>query len=190
MIGIDSAMRMHPRVVAAAAGHAQLESPRECCGLLLGRRRVILDVVALRNIAAATNRFELDPLEAAQRELDARRRGLQLRGYYHSHAGAAAHPIERTFPAASGFDRRGALWCDLTGLLHLIVTTAGDWALFRVHPEGWVVLSSGSTEVRRSTGGFPGNAAGDSAAPGAEDSAPLCELRALCVSTVHTSGGS
>jgi proteasome lid subunit RPN8/RPN11 len=94
--------------------HGAREYPNECCGALLGTAsgawREIREVVPLRNLrrhpsrgqeilpvedlATETerNRFLIDPLEQLRVEKDARRRGLEVLGYYHSHPDQPACP--------------------------------------------------------------------------------------------------
>ena len=102
--------------------HGVREYPNECCGMLLGRTdgeaKEISEVVALRNLRhdparaqellpledpgreSEKNRFLIDPLEQLRVERDARERGLDVLGYYHSHPDHPALP--------SNYDREHA----------------------------------------------------------------------------------
>jgi proteasome lid subunit RPN8/RPN11 len=78
---------------AARAAH-----PRECCGLLEG---TLLDhtarvsaVHAVRNLADAEDRFEIDPAEHIRLLRDARDAGLAIVGCYHSHPNGKPEPSE------------------------------------------------------------------------------------------------
>jgi proteasome lid subunit RPN8/RPN11 len=99
--------------------HGARDYPDECCGMILGRanddEKVATEVVALRNLrrdrAAAEeilpladsahetgrNRFLIDPRDQLRVEKEARERGLDVLGYYHSHPDHPARP--------SGYDR-------------------------------------------------------------------------------------
>jgi proteasome lid subunit RPN8/RPN11 len=79
---------------------AQRCYPREACGLVLGRRAgERVDVVEVREaqnleIGRPRDRFVLDPVEHFAAEEDARRRGLEVVGTWHSHPDRPAVPSE------------------------------------------------------------------------------------------------
>ncbi len=99
--------------------HGARDYPSECCGMLLGHAdsqvKEVREVVALKNLRhdaqraqellplddpgreTERNRFLIDPLEQLRVEKEARARGLDVVGYYHSHPDHAARP--------SGYDR-------------------------------------------------------------------------------------
>jgi proteasome lid subunit RPN8/RPN11 len=83
--------------VGAIRRHSVSEYPRESCGLLLGRdlhpiRRVDHAVAAANVDAAATRHFTIAPQDFLAAERDARARGLDVVGFYHSHPDAEALP--------------------------------------------------------------------------------------------------
>lgn len=95
-------MRIAPAVEAALVAHARAEAPRECCGLLIGTDTEIVEAVAARNLAEpADSRYLVDPRDHLRAIRDARRRGLQVIGAYHSHPRSAAAPS--VTDAAEGF---------------------------------------------------------------------------------------
>jgi proteasome lid subunit RPN8/RPN11 len=71
--------------------HGEETYPYECCGALLGRvegdTRMVSATVRCRNMRAdsASDRYEIDPAEAVRIQRDARTRGLDIIGFYHSH---------------------------------------------------------------------------------------------------------
>lgn len=71
--------------------HGEETYPYECCGALLGRvesdTRTVGATVRCRNMRtdSASDRYEIDPVEAARIQRDARTRGLDIIGFYHSH---------------------------------------------------------------------------------------------------------
>jgi proteasome lid subunit RPN8/RPN11 len=75
----------------ALSQHGQKDFPKEACGVLLGRRSSagieVLEAVACgnANTERAADRYLLDPLDQLKVEKDARARGLDVVGYYHSH---------------------------------------------------------------------------------------------------------
>jgi len=94
--------------------HGARDYPSECCGALLGKvegeTKQVREVVALKNLRrdpshaqqllpvddlareTERNRFLIDPLEQLRMEKDARSRGLDVLGYYHSHPNHPARP--------------------------------------------------------------------------------------------------
>ncbi|MCI0486520.1 MAG: M67 family metallopeptidase [Blastocatellia bacterium] len=81
------------RVKAAMEEEAERARPRECCGLLSGKDRVITDFHPLRNEAAEPEtRYFASPedLFAAMQRI--REAGQALLGIYHSHPRTPAYP--------------------------------------------------------------------------------------------------
>ena len=96
--------------------HGARDYPSECCGVLLGKveedSKQVTEVVALKNMRhnpshaqellpvddpgreTAGNRFLIDPLDQLCVEKDARARGLEVLGYYHSHPDHPARPSD------------------------------------------------------------------------------------------------
>ncbi len=94
--------------------HGEREYPNECCGMLLGRAdgtaKEVSEAVPLKNLRldssraqellpledpgreSEKNRFLIDPLEQLWVEREARKRGLDVLGYYHSHPDHPARP--------------------------------------------------------------------------------------------------
>ena len=95
--------------VAAIRAHAREAYPQECCGALLGgdgreaaaARRVVAALPSANERAdSAANRFLISGAEVHRLEGEARRRGLEVVGFYHSHPDHPAEP--------SAFDREHA----------------------------------------------------------------------------------
>jgi proteasome lid subunit RPN8/RPN11 len=98
----------------AIRAHSAREYPSECCGMLLGTvdddAKEVTEVVPLTNLRhdpsraqellplddqsreTDKNRFLIDPLDQLRVEKDARKRGLEVLGYYHSHPDHPARP--------------------------------------------------------------------------------------------------
>src|SRR5271157_1253622 len=94
--------------------HSAADYPNECCGIFLGKAngeaKQVTEVVALKNLRhdpsraqellpvddagreTERNRFLIDPLDQLRVEKDARARGLEVLGYYHSHPDHPARP--------------------------------------------------------------------------------------------------
>lgn len=78
--------------------HALACYPRECCGILLGTVaegdvRTVETAVACRNAYEGdqSDRFELDPKDQFEVQREARRRGLEVLGFFHSHPDCDAY---------------------------------------------------------------------------------------------------
>ncbi len=82
--------------------------PRECCGLIEGiNENGTLHALALhpgRNLAAAADRFELDPADHIAALKSARANGHVLIGCYHSHPDGKAEPSPRDLGGAAEAD--------------------------------------------------------------------------------------
>ena len=77
--------------------HAQRTYPNECCGAMLGHiqgdRKLVTEAVALENAyqGAQGDRYELKPEDLLAADREARARGLDLIGIFHSHPDADAY---------------------------------------------------------------------------------------------------
>lgn len=91
----------------AIAMHAERTYPHECCGLLLGRvldgAKVVEDLWPCENawVESPQNRSLIPSDQVLRCDREARARGLDIVGFYHSHPDVSAHP--------SAFDREHAL---------------------------------------------------------------------------------
>jgi proteasome lid subunit RPN8/RPN11 len=72
--------------------HARTESPRECCGLLLGIDTEIRRAEPTRNVAESATRYQIDPADHFRVIRTARTEGLTILGAYHSHPASAPVP--------------------------------------------------------------------------------------------------
>lgn len=109
-------LRLSASLVEQIRVHAVQQYPSECCGIMLGTAdngaKQVSEVVPLANLRrdparaqellplaepdreSERNRFLIDPLEQLKVEKDARARGLDVVGYYHSHPDHPARPSE------------------------------------------------------------------------------------------------
>jgi proteasome lid subunit RPN8/RPN11 len=84
-------MRLTRAVYHAIRAHGEQAWPRECCGALLGRCTVegwqVEAAVGAENTpsGSAHSRYSIAPAELVRIEREARRRGLAIAGFYHSH---------------------------------------------------------------------------------------------------------
>lgn len=95
-------MRVRESVADAILAHARAASPDECCGLLIGNDECVDEAVPARNIAERPAvRFLIDPHDHLAALRDARRRGLDVVGFYHSHPRSGAQPSPTDVAEAS-----------------------------------------------------------------------------------------
>jgi len=89
--------RIRRPVQTAILQHVVAAYPDEACGILLGKAGVNCDVTEAHpcknlNEARARDRYQIDPKEQLRIERDARERGLDVLGYFHSHPDHPAQP--------------------------------------------------------------------------------------------------
>jgi|SRR5690242_2937885 len=77
--------------------HAELTYPNECCGAMLGRlndgSKLVTEAVPMENAYAGEQaaRYELRPEDLLEADRQARARGLDLIGIFHSHPDCDAY---------------------------------------------------------------------------------------------------
>lgn len=79
--------------------HAKSEYPRECCGIILGKRteerKTAEKIIQTENISGSRRYFQIDPLAVLKAELSAKQEQLEITGFYHSHPDCKAIPSEQ-----------------------------------------------------------------------------------------------
>ena len=85
----------------AVVAHAREAAPRECCGLLVGSAAAIVSAVRAKNLAESPPRFLIDPKDHIDARRNARSRGLDVVGFYHSHPASAPEPSATDLAEAS-----------------------------------------------------------------------------------------
>lgn len=85
-------MRIRRAVIDAIVDHARRETPRECCGLLIGADDTILESRAARNLRHSEVAYLVAPDDHFAAIRAARASGLAVVGAYHSHPNSAAVP--------------------------------------------------------------------------------------------------
>jgi len=107
-------LKLWPEQIEAIRAHASREYPNECCGILVGAAnegsKEVREVIPLKNlrldpenaqkllpvsdprIESERNRFLIDPKDQLRVEKEARARGLEVLGYFHSHPDHPARP--------------------------------------------------------------------------------------------------
>lgn len=106
-------IRLGDAVVAHVNRHGEADYPHEACGLLLGAlddggTKQVDEAIALANAredGARHNRFVIRPEDLVRAERDARQRGKDILGIYHSHPDHPDEPskydLEHAWPVYS-----------------------------------------------------------------------------------------
>jgi proteasome lid subunit RPN8/RPN11 len=99
-------LRMTKAVYEALRAHGEETYPHECCGALLGHASgngwQIEAAVRAGNTRtdSAHNRYQIAPVELVKIEREARRQGLAIGGFYHSHPDHPAQWSQTDFTEA------------------------------------------------------------------------------------------
>ena len=86
-----STLRMPPAVYSEIRAHGEETYPHECCGAFLGRPTADGWQIEVSMRAGNTrtdsahNRYQIAPIELVKIEREARSKGLEIAGFYHSH---------------------------------------------------------------------------------------------------------
>ena len=134
--------RLPEQVAGAIIEHARRAQPRECCGLLLGRGENVLEATPAPNLAPDPNRFLLDPATHVRVRRDARRRGLEVVGFYHSHTHSPAEPSAR--------DVAEAAYDDAVYVIVSLATAAPSVRAFVIRERGFLEVPIVDPAGRRS----------------------------------------
>lgn len=123
----DGGLRIADADLERVEAHGEAAYPEECCGVLIGREAAGDDPATVEQVVAADNeradsrhnRYVISPQALLRAQREARERGLEVVGYYHSHPDHPARPSE--------FDREHA-W---PGTSYLIVSVREGKAVDR-----------------------------------------------------------
>ncbi|MGC1870071.1 MAG: M67 family metallopeptidase [Acidobacteriaceae bacterium] len=116
-------LRMGQAQYDAIRSHGEETYPNECCGVLLGHveedGNTVIDAVSAENTRSdsAHNRYNIAPQELIRIQQQARRRGLEIVGFYHSHPD---HPAEW-----SKTDLEEAHWIGCSYVITRVVGSCG-----------------------------------------------------------------
>ncbi len=114
-------LRMEQMQFDAIREHGEAAYPHESCGVFLGHSaegiNAVIDAVRAENTRAdsAHNRYQIAPRELIRIQREARRQGLDIVGFYHSHPD---HPAQ-----CSKTDLAEAHWL---GCSYVITSVIGD----------------------------------------------------------------
>lgn len=125
---------------AQISNEARAAFPRECCGLIEGRRDGdATHAVALhpaRNLSGDADRFEVDPADHFAAVRIARAREHVIVGCYHSHPGGVTQPSERD---RAGAEDENFLWLICGGggsEIQAFVFVRGDFQAAEIVADG------------------------------------------------------
>ena len=124
----------------AIAAHAREALPAECCGILIGSGADIVEARRAGNLAAAPGRFLVDPKDHFDARREARRRRLEVIGFYHSHPHSEPEP--------SPTDRAEAAYPEHLCLIVRPFPTSSTVRLFRQDGREFVEVDFQVTDSR------------------------------------------
>jgi proteasome lid subunit RPN8/RPN11 len=84
-------LSMHDQII----DHARRESPRECCGVIVGPSGEFRELHELTNIYEGVDFYEPEPNELFRIYREADDRGWEFSAIYHSHPVSIAYPSKR-----------------------------------------------------------------------------------------------
>ena len=90
-------LRVEKAAWDAMVSHAEKIFPKECCGVMVGVDSVVKDAVPLANVYTGPQEdfFVMDPQDLNRVDKEARARGLDVLGVYHSHPNCDAYFSKR-----------------------------------------------------------------------------------------------
>lgn len=104
-------LRITQEHLDAIKAHAEADYPHECGGLLLGHLngelKTVVERLRMENTAAEETRHDrvlIDPRALMLAERNARKKGLDVIGYYHS------HPDDEAIPSQFDLDHALPVW--------------------------------------------------------------------------------
>ncbi len=137
-------LRMEQAQFDAVRQHGEATYPHESCGVLLGHAKedtnIVVDAVRAANTRtdSAHNRYNIAPQELIRIQREARRQGLDIVGFYHSHPDhpaqcsktdlAEAHWFGCSYVITSvaGVDDADAVRCRATETNSFLLTGSGE----------------------------------------------------------------
>lgn len=151
-------LRLSPEAAAAVAAHAEATYPDECVGLLLGtitgevklaaaaypvenRWEGQVQLAETDDPTSRRDRFYLDPRDYLRADREARARGLDVVGCYHSHPDYPATPSER--------DRVGSQAIGGTSFAFVIQSVRAGRA---AEVASWLLVDAGARFVQEELG--------------------------------------
>ena len=93
-------MKISEKLLEQIGAHAKRSYPEESCGILLGKvnggEKVVSDIVEIENAREEQRgrRFLITPEAYRNADMQARERGLEILGFYHSHPDHPARPSQ------------------------------------------------------------------------------------------------
>jgi proteasome lid subunit RPN8/RPN11 len=88
-------MKLSRRIADTMTDIAIDASPREMCGLLVGRGPDVTGFMPMTNVATEHDRFQMDANEQVDARIALQKKGLHMIGIVHSHINVSAEPSAR-----------------------------------------------------------------------------------------------
>jgi len=90
-------LRIEKRAWDTMVSHAEKTFPKECCGVMVGSDGTVQEAVTLPNVYTGPQEdfFVMDPKDLNRVDQEARQRGLDVLGIFHSHPNCDAYFSKR-----------------------------------------------------------------------------------------------
>jgi len=88
-------------LLAEVISHCQEIYPKEACGILAGKDRIVQRVYKMRNIENSSVSYMMDPKEQLTIMKEIKKSGLDITAIYHSHPDLDAYPSQKDIKLAS-----------------------------------------------------------------------------------------
>ena len=89
-----ASVQIKREILEAIVRHAREESPRECCGLLMGEGEIVTHHRPMKNVLESNVQYAMEARALFQFFKDLRAANQKHLGIYHSHPASEAYPSE------------------------------------------------------------------------------------------------
>ncbi|MHB8302634.1 MAG: M67 family metallopeptidase [Acidobacteriaceae bacterium] len=146
MIDGPTTLQMEQVQLDAIRQHGEETYPYECCGVLLGHSEAgvnaVADAARAENVRLDSphNRYQIAPQELVRIQREARKRGLDIVGFYHSHPD---HPAQW-----SKTDLAEAHWLGCSYVIASVVAAAGASRCRAAETNAFLLAGHGEDDKR------------------------------------------
>jgi [CysO sulfur-carrier protein]-S-L-cysteine hydrolase len=120
-------------ILDAMVAHCVREAPLECCGILAGvAPPLVTSIYPLRNESQSEKRYNADPHDLINTQLELRRRGQEILAIYHS------HPRWEAIPSRT--DLAENYYGEVPRIIVSLLRESPDVRVWRLDPESFEEL--------------------------------------------------
>jgi proteasome lid subunit RPN8/RPN11 len=129
--GHTGVMRIPRAILEKMVDHARGEWPKECCGLLAGKDRIVERIYQLDNREENRVSYLADPQQQFLAFKEMEDLDLELLAIYHSHPDSDCYP--------SGMDIEKAFYTDVLHIIISLKDPASNVKAFRIDRSGKII---------------------------------------------------